>query len=76
MPIAKLEVMPFRDAGNGAFDHALSVQVSSRNLEFGISLGELIVKDCLYGIEKAHKYGLLGLDDFDIKAYVYYEQVP
>jgi hypothetical protein len=28
MPIAKLEVMPFRDAGNGAFDHALSVQVS------------------------------------------------
>jgi hypothetical protein len=37
---------------------------------------ELIMKDCLYGIEKAHKYGLLGLDDFDIKAYVYYEQVP
>ena len=27
MPIAKLEIMPFRDAGNGVFDHALSIQV-------------------------------------------------
>lgn len=79
MPIAKLEVMPFRDAGNGVFDHALSIQVSCPY--FGLFIGECVKheltgKDCLYGIEKAHKYGLLGLDNFDIKEYVFYEQVP
>lgn len=74
MPIAKLEVMPFRDAGNGVFDHALSIQVSFL-LVFPIAGHQLTVQDCLYGIEKAHRCGLLDLDNFDIKDYVYYEQV-
>lgn len=37
-PIAAFEVMPFRDAGNGVFDHALSVQVSSvTTIECGVT---------------------------------------
>jgi hypothetical protein len=40
MPIAKLEVMPFRDAGNGVFDHALSIQVSCPY--FSLFMGECV----------------------------------
>lgn len=71
MPIASFELMPFRDAGNGDFDHALSIQVCL--LFYYPRLIMTDHQDCLYGMHKAMEFGLLDLSSFDAAEYQHYE---
>lgn len=71
MPLANFELKPFRDAGNGLFDHGLGLQVSRHR--FGWPRDPADVQDILYGMHKALVYKLCQLETFNPRDYQYYE---